>query len=114
MLSVLGSLLLVALITVVPVMLAARFVGAERAHLVFCALAVVVATLVAVIGYKVVGGSLPGLGIAFLGMIITYSVILKASLGSAFGLTIIAFAIQVGIVFALTSFGFSIVQKITF
>ena len=112
MLSILGFLFLVALLTVVPVKLAAGFVGAERDNFVFCMLAVIVATLLAFGGYKVVGGSLPGLGVAFLGMIIAYSVVLKVQFGSAFGLTVIAFAIQIAIVSALASFGLSFAHTI--
>lgn len=76
MLSSLGSLLVLLIITVVPVKLAAGFVGAERDTWLLSALAVIIDTVLAVVGYKLVGGNLPGLATAFLALVSSYPYIL--------------------------------------
>lgn len=88
---------LVILIMVLPVYLAARFVDAERATLGWSAIAVPVATLGAWLGYQVLGPVF-GLLTAFIGMAIGFKLVLKPSFGGAFGLTLIAFVLQLAVI----------------
>ena len=106
------SLLLLAVITIVPVKFATGFVGAERDNWLFSALAVILGTVAAVVGYKLAGGNIPGLAVAFLGLVATYAITLKTSLGSAFGLAFVALLLQIAIVSALASAGFSTLNTI--
>lgn len=112
MLSNVGSLLLLVALTVLPVKLAAGFVGAERDTWLVSALAVVVGTVAAVIGYKIVGGNIPGLAVAFLALVASYAMVLKTSLGGAFGLAFVALLIQIAIVMALYSAGFTALKTV--
>lgn len=107
MLSNVGSLLLIAMLTVLPVKLAAGFVGAERDSWLVSASAVIVGTVAAVLGYKLAGGNIPGIGVAFLALMVSYAIVLKTSLRGAFGLAFVALLIQIAIVSALASAGFS-------
>lgn len=112
MLSNAGSLLLLAAITVVPVKFAANFVGAERDSWLVSILAVVVGTVAAVVGYKLAGGNIPGIGVAFLALVASYAVVLKTSLGGAFGLAFVALLLQIAIVSALASAGFATLKTV--
>ena len=107
MLGNIGSLILLALLTVVPVKLAAGFVGAGRDNWLIATLAVVVGTVAAVLGYKFAGGNIPGFGVAFLALVASYAIILKTSIGSAFALAFVALFIQIAIAMALASAGLS-------
>ncbi|MFN4290323.1 MAG: hypothetical protein ACK4E7_05505 [Permianibacter sp.] len=96
-----NSLLLIAaivmVVTVLPVYLAARFVNAERATLGWCALAVPVATAGAWLGYQLIGAFF-GLLTGFIGMVIGFWIVLRPSMGGAFGMTVFAFILQLALV----------------
>lgn len=112
MLSNVGLLLFLAALTVLPVKLAAGFVGAERDTWLVSALAAVVGTVTAVIGYKIAGGNIPGLAVGFLALLVSYAVLLKTSLGGAFGLAFVALLIQIAVVTALYSAGFATLKTV--
>lgn len=106
------SLFLLAAITVVPVKLAAGFVGAERDTWGTSALAVILGTVAAVVGYKLAGGNIVGLAVAFFALVATYALTLKTSFGGAFGLAFVALLLQIAIVSALASAGFSTLKAV--
>jgi hypothetical protein len=113
MLSGIGSLLILIAITVLPVKLAAGFVGAERDSWLFSTLAVVLGTVAVFASYKLVGGNLPGIALAFVALLATYAIVLKTTLGSAFGLAVIVLLLQIAIISVLASAGFSILKTVT-
>lgn len=100
-----AAVLAILAVSVVPVMLAARFVGAGRAGVVFSAIAVVLGGVAAYVTFTAFGGSLTGIFLAFIAMCIAYALVLRASIPKAFGLTIMALSLQVMIAFAVVSFG---------
>ncbi|MES1982084.1 MAG: hypothetical protein V4443_06370 [Pseudomonadota bacterium] len=91
-------------VLVVPVMLAAKFVDAGRQSF-FAAL--VAATLALICGYMgaaIVGGSIIGLFVATVVVVMVFKVVLDTSIPSALGLTIIAVALYLAIDGAVGSF----------
>ena len=112
MISTFRSVLLLAAITVAPVKIAAGFVGAERNSWPISTLAVILSTVAAVVAYKLAGGDIPGIGAAFLALIATYALILKTSLSAALGLAFLALLLQIAIISALASAGFSLLQAV--
>ena len=95
-------------ITVLPVKWAASFVGAGKDSFGSCALAVIIGSVVAGVLFNIAGGSLPGLALAFLGVVITYKFILLTTIGGAFGLTVVALLLQIAVISAYGSLGYSI------
>jgi hypothetical protein len=90
-------------ITVLPVMLAARFVGAGRPGFLFSAIAVLLGGIAASLVFDLVADPLLGAVLAFLAMCSVYAWILQVSVSNAIGLAVIAFLLQLVFLVALAS-----------
>jgi hypothetical protein len=104
----LASLLVIGMIvvlTVVPVMLAAKWAGARRSGFLHAFAAVVLATIAGQIGFGLIGDATVGLAFAVVLGLAVYAFVLGTSFVSAIGIAVVAVLIQWGIVFSLVWLG---------
>jgi len=105
LLYMLLTLLVLIAITVLPVMIAAKWAHARNSGFFASLAAVVVATLLAQIALLLVGEPLIGLIVAFVVACGTFALILRTSFVAAVGIAVVALILQVVIVFVLMAVG---------
>jgi hypothetical protein len=103
--GVLMLLGLIAMITVVPIKLAADFTDGKNTGLLFCAMAAVVAPGLSIFAFRLSSGGLPGVVLAFFAGITAYVVILRIPGRSIVGFSIITVALQLAVFGGMLSFG---------
>ena len=108
LLHLLIALLLVIAITVVPVMVAARWARARRRGFFHCLAAVVLATVIAQLALAVIDGPLLGLVVAFVLACGAYALVLGTTFVSAVGIAVVALVLQVLILAGLLWLGLQI------
>lgn len=104
----LASLLVIAaiaVITVVPVMLAAKLAGARRSGFLHAFAAVVLATIAGHIALWLIGDARIGLAVAVVLGLAAYAYVLGTSIVAAIGIAVVAVAIQWAMLFALVWLG---------
>lgn len=104
----LASLLIVAAIaalTVVPVMLAAKWARARRSGFLHALAAVVLATIAGQIAMALIGDARIGLAVAVVLGLAVYAYVLGTSFVSAIGIAVVAVVIQWAMLFALVWLG---------
>ncbi|MDZ7828385.1 MAG: hypothetical protein U5K33_02490 [Halofilum sp. (in: g-proteobacteria)] len=99
------ALAVVIVITVVPVMIAARWAHARRRGFLPALAAVVLATVAAHLSLTLIGDALIGLLIAFVAACAVYALVLRTSFVAAVGIAVVAMVLQVLIVTALVWLG---------
>lgn len=104
-LYVIGFVVLLIAITVVPVMIAAKWARARRSGFLPALAAVVLATVVAQLALTVTGDALIGLVLALVGGCAVYALVLGASFVAAVGIAVVAVILQALIVAALVALG---------
>lgn len=97
--------LLVIAVTVVPVMIAARWARARRPGFFSALLAVVLATLVAQAAMALIGDPLLGLVVAFVLACAAYALVLGTPFVAAVGIAVVALVLQVLIIALLLWLG---------
>jgi|GEM_PF-2155225 len=102
------TLLVLIAITVLPVMIAAKWARARNSGFFASLAAVVVATLLAQLALGLIGEPLLGVIVAFLVACGAYALILRTSFVAAVGIAVIALVLQVAIVFGLMALGLQI------
>ncbi len=105
---VLGFVVLVIAITVVPVMIAAKWARARRSGFGAALLAVMLATVVAQLALAFTGDALLGLILSFIVACAAYALVLGTSFVAAVGIAVVALALQVLIVSVLVTIGFEL------
>lgn len=113
LLHALLALLILVAITVVPVMIAARWAHARRRGFLHALAAVVLATLVAHLALHFVGNALLALVIAFVAACGVYALVLGTSFVAAVGIAVVAMILQILILTALLWLGLQIPFEIT-
>jgi len=108
LLQVLALLLLLVAITVVPVMLAAKWARAQRSGFFACLAAVVIATVAGQLALHLLGGALLGLLAAFVAGCAAYALVLGTSFVAAVGIAVVAIVLQAVIVTALLLLGLQV------
>jgi hypothetical protein len=104
-LYVIGFVVVLIAVTVMPVMVAAKWAGARRAGFLHALVAVVLGTVVAQVALSVTGDALLGLVLALVGGCAVYALVLGTSFVAAVGIAVIAVILQVLIVAALVALG---------
>ncbi len=104
-LYVIGFVVLLIAITVVPVMIAAKWAGARRSGFLPALAAVVLATIAAQLALALTGDALIGLVLALVGAFAVYALILGTSFVAAVGIAVVAVVLQALIVTALVALG---------
>lgn len=104
-LYLIGFVVLLIAITVVPVMVAARWAAARRPGFVHALVAVVLATVVAQLALALTGDALIGLVLAIVGACAAYALVLGTSFVAAVGIAVVAVILQALIVAALVTLG---------
>ncbi|MBS0194749.1 MAG: hypothetical protein JSR34_10930 [Proteobacteria bacterium] len=99
------AILVLLALTVLPVSLAASFANARRPGMLHSALAVFLGGIVAQFLLGVMGASLTGLALSFLGMCVVYALVLEVSLVGAIGVAVLAFVLQILIAIGLAYLG---------
>jgi hypothetical protein len=102
--SITGILILIS-ITVLPVMFAAKFIGAGNSGFFPALVATIVASVLSFFGLGLAGGGLLGFIVAIIITGLTFMFILKASFGQSIGITFVAFVLQIATFFASVSAG---------
>lgn len=110
--AVLALIVLIA-ITVVPVMLAARWARARRRGFLHALAAVVLATVAAHLAMYFIDNALLALVIAFVAACGVYALVLGATFVAAVGIAVVAMILQIVIVTALLWLGLQIPFEIT-
>jgi hypothetical protein len=99
---------LFALITVLPIKLAADFTDGTNTGLFASTLAAIVAPALSLLTYRLVFGGFTGFVLAFLVGIAAYVTVLRIPARTIVGFAVIAVALQVAVFGALVSFGVNI------
>jgi hypothetical protein len=99
---------LLALITVLPIKLAADFTDGTNTGLLACAVAAITAPAVSLLVFRLSLSGFSGFVLAFLAGIITYVSILRIPGRSILGFSVIAVALQLAVFAGLMSFGVNI------
>lgn len=99
------ALVALIVITVVPVMLAARWAHARRRGFLPALVAVVLATVAAHLALSFIGGALVGLLVAFVAACGVYAFVLRTSFVAAVGIAVVAMVLQVVMVALLVWLG---------
>ena len=108
LLYVLGLVVLVIALTVVPVMIAAKWARARHSGFGAALVAVVLATVVAQLALALTGDALLGLVLSFVAACAAYALVLGTSFVAAVGIAVVALVLQVAIVAVLVSIGFEL------
>lgn len=104
-LYVIGFVVLLIAITVVPVMIAAKWAHARRSGFLPALGAVVLATVAAQLALALTGDALIGLVLAVVGACAVYALVLGTSFVAAVGIAVVAVILQALIVTALVALG---------
>ena len=104
-LYVIGFVVLLVAITVVPVMIAAKWARARRSGFLHALAAVVLATVAAQLALALTGDALIGLVLALVGACVAYALVLGTSFVAAVGIAVVAVILQTLIVAALVALG---------
>ncbi len=104
-LYIIGFVVVLIAITVVPVMIAARWAGARRPGFLPALAAVFLATLVAQLALVLTGDALIGLVLALVVACAVYALVLGTSFVAAVGIAVVAVILQAVIVTALVALG---------
>ena len=96
---------MLALITVLPIKLAADFTDGQNAGLLSCAFAALVAPALSLFIFRMLNGGFPGFVLAFAVGISAYVTILRIPSKSVVGFCIVTIALQLAVFAALISFG---------
>lgn len=99
------ALAVVVVVTVVPVMIAARWAHARRRGFLPALAAVVLATVAAHLALSLIGNALIGLLVAFVAACGVYALVLRTSFVAAVGIAVVAMVLQVLIVTGLLWLG---------
>jgi hypothetical protein len=99
---------LIALITVVPVKLAADFTDGERTGFLASLGAAVIAPVLSLIVFRLLFGGFLGLVVAFIVGIAAYVTILRIPARTVLGFSVVIVALQVAVFAVLMSFGFNV------
>lgn len=113
LLHALIALLVLIAITVVPVMLAARWARARRRGFLHALAAVVLATVVAHLALYFIDSALLALVIAFVAACGVYALVLGTSFVAAVGIAVVALILQILIITALMWLGMQIPLEVT-
>ena len=113
-LHVLIALLVLIAITVLPVMLAARWARARHRGFVHAFAAVVLATIAAHLVMALIGDPLLGLLAAFAVACAVYALVLGTSFVAAVGIAVVALVLQVAIVAGLLWLGLQLPVGVVF
>lgn len=104
-LYVIGFVVLLIVISVVPVMIAAKWARARRAGFLPALAAVFLATVAAQLALALTGDALLGMVVALAAMCAVYALVLGTSFVAAVGIAVVAVILQMLIVFALVALG---------
>ncbi|MDX1609268.1 MAG: hypothetical protein R3225_04020 [Halofilum sp. (in: g-proteobacteria)] len=107
------AVVILIVVTVVPVMIAAKWARARRSGFLHSLLAVVVATVVAQLALHLIGDPLLAFVVAFVGFVAAYALILGSTFVAAVGIAVIAVVLQVLILAALLWLGLQIPFEVT-
>ncbi|MFW5969346.1 MAG: hypothetical protein ACOCP9_01770 [Halofilum sp. (in: g-proteobacteria)] len=104
-LYIIGFVVLLIAITVVPVMIAAKWARARRSGFLPALAAVILATVVVQVALALTGDALIGLVLALVGACAVYALVLGTSFVAAVGIAVVAVILQALIVAALVALG---------
>lgn len=107
-LSGLPALLLMLVVSVVPVWLAAKWVGARRSGILFALAAVFLGGVAATLVLTLLGPGLLTLLLSFVAMFAVYAAVLGTSFPAAIGVAVVAFVLQLLLAYLLMAFGFHV------
>ena len=105
LIDLLGLLAGLVAITVVPVMLAAKWAGARRAGFLAALVAVVLATVAGQLAVQFAGDPLAGTLLAFAAACAVYALVLRTPFVAAVGIAVVALVLQLLIVAGLLALG---------
>lgn len=103
-----GAVVILVAITVLPVMVAAKWAGARRNGLLAALGAVVVATVLGQLALNLIGEPLLGLGAALVLGLVAYAMVLGTSFVAAVGIAVVATVLQVLILIGLAALGLQV------
>lgn len=104
-LYVIGFVVVLIAVTVVPVMIAAKWARARRSGFLPALAAVVLATLAAQLALTLTGDALIGLVLALVAACAVYALVLGTSFVAAVGIAVVAVILQAVIVAAVVALG---------
>lgn len=97
-----------ALVAILPIKWAADFTNGGNTGLPFCAIASLVAPVLAVLAFRVSSGGFNGFMFAYFTLLATYVIVLRVPARSIIGFAVLALALQGAAVMALISFGVNV------
>lgn len=103
--GVVMSLGLIAIITALPIKLAADFTDGKNSSFLFCVMAAFIAPGLSIFVFRLLSGGFLGFMLALLAGITAYVMILRIPGRSVIGFSIIAIALQLAVFGAMLSFG---------
>lgn len=99
---------LLALITVLPIKLAADFTGGTNTGLLATTFAAAIAPALSLLAFRLMAGGFMGLVLAFLAGIVAYVIILRVPGRTTLGFAVIVVLLQLAVFGALVSFGVNV------
>lgn len=97
-----------ALVMVLPIRWAATFTNGQNTGFISCALASVVAPVLAIAAFRLSSGGFNGFVLGYLALLASYVAIIRIPAASIVGFAIVVLALQIAAVMALVSFGLNI------
>jgi len=107
-LAMLTLIAIFALVALLPVKWAADFTDGGNTGFPFCAIASLVAPMLAVLAFRVSSGGFNGFMFAYLALLATYVFVLRIPARAIIGFAVLALALQGAAVMALLSFGVNV------
>lgn len=107
-LSGLPALLLMIIVSVVPVWVAAKWVGARRSGILYALAAVFLGGIAATLVLTLLGPGLLTLILSLVAMVAVYAAVLGTSFPAAIGVAVVAFVIQFILAYVLMALGFHV------
>lgn len=101
-------ILVFALVMVMPVKWAANFADGRNTGVLPCAIASVIAPILAIVAFRLTGGGFNGFMLAYLALLAAYAVIIQIPLGSMLKFALVLLALQMATAMALISFGMNV------
>ena len=100
--------LIFAFVMVLPIKWAANFTDGRNTGFLSCALASVIAPVLAIVAFRLSSGGFNGFLLAYLALVTTYAAILQVPARSIIGFAVVVLALQITAVMTVISLGLNV------